>query len=73
MADINPEREHERELIGGPGVSAVLGRSWLTGQAQLQGCGRGCTPERLDPHRTTRIKSGLFKVGPSNLRWTPEI
>jgi hypothetical protein len=34
---------------------------------------RGRAPERPDPNRTVRIRSGLIEVGSSDLRWTPEI
>ena len=54
-------------------MSAALGRGWLIGRTQLQGRGRGHTFERPDLNRMVEIRSSLFKSGPLDLRWTPEI
>jgi hypothetical protein len=69
-------RARGRERLTGGAAWAELGRERLTGGTQRQeggarGGGGGSGPS--DPRRTTRIRFGLFKKGPSDLRWTAGI
>jgi hypothetical protein len=63
-----------RERLTGRATRAELGRGRLTGGARRQEGGvRGGGSGPSDPRRTAKIRFGLFKKGPSDLRWTTRI
>jgi hypothetical protein len=68
-SQIDGRDQPRARLPEGPGLSAALGRGWLTSGAQLL----GRVPERPNLHRTARIGSGLIKVRQSDLRWLLKI
>jgi hypothetical protein len=63
-----------RGRLTGGAARAELGRGRLTGRARRQEGGvRGGCSGPSDSRRTAKIRLGLFKKGPSDLRWTAGI